>query len=97
MRSEAVISRGSLIAEAAAVLRAAGLATARREALRVWAELSGSRSPRLSSASGPAVAPDCAAAYVGAIRRRAAGEPLAHVTGWAGLPASRRSAPIGAR
>jgi release factor glutamine methyltransferase len=85
MRSEAVVTRGSLIADGAAVLKAAGLATARREALLLWAEVSGESLAEAVVGEGPAVAPDCAAAYAGAIRRRAAGEPLAHVTGWAGF------------
>lgn len=87
---------GSALDQAAAVLRAAGIAGARREAARiaeaVW-----------SVAAGQArVHPDRvltareAAALDEAVARRTAGEPLAHVTGVAGfrhleLTADRRA------
>lgn len=85
MASEADVARGSLLAEGAAVLAAAGLGAPRREALRVWAELSGEGS---ASALVPPAAPvsrERADAFAEAIRRRAAGEPLAHVTGRTGF------------
>ena len=67
--------------------RAAGIGEPRREALRLWAELS-RRAVRLSSARS-ARRPSserAAARFREAVRRRAAGEPLAHVTGRTGLP-----------
>jgi release factor glutamine methyltransferase len=73
-----------LLAEAAAVLAAAGLGSARREAHRLWAELPGQGAAAL-------VAPDtvitrqAAEAYLHAVHRRAGGEPLAHVTGRIGF------------
>jgi release factor glutamine methyltransferase len=74
-----------LIAEGVATLRAAGLAEARREAVRLWAEVSGESPADLAVGPASGVEPDCAAAYEAAIGRRAAGEPFAHVTGWAGF------------
>jgi release factor glutamine methyltransferase len=84
VRSEQVAAR-DLIAEGAATLRAAGLADARREAVFLWAEVSGESPADLVVGEASGVDPDCAAAYNAAIGRRAAGEPFAHVTGWVGF------------
>src|SRR3954471_7124322 len=76
---------GSLTRQGAARLAQAGVPEPRRQALRIWADL---------NRVGPAaalLAPDLdvdsssAAHYQHAIERRAAGEPLNHVTGWAGF------------
>ena len=62
--------------------RAAGRPDPRRQALRLWTDLGG---------SGPAVQqespvdPEAAACFERAVTRRLEGEPLAHVTGWAGF------------
>jgi release factor glutamine methyltransferase len=85
MASEAGVSRGSLLAEGAAALAAAGLGTPRREALRLWAELSGEGSASSLVPPGTAVSRARADAFAEAIRRRAAGEPFAHVTGRIGF------------
>ncbi|HUR95594.1 MAG TPA: peptide chain release factor N(5)-glutamine methyltransferase [Gemmatimonadales bacterium] len=79
------MSRGRLIAEAAATLTNAELGAARQEAMRLWREVTGDLSGAYLLESGAPVSPHCAAAYTEAIRRRAAGEPFAHVTGYAGF------------
>ena len=85
MASEAGVSRGSLLAEGAAALAGAGLGAPRREALRLWAELTGEGSASALVPPETPVPRERAAAFAEAIRRRAAGEPLAHVTGRTGF------------
>jgi release factor glutamine methyltransferase len=85
MRSEVTHTRRALIAEATAVLEAGGLGAARREAMRLWAELSGEAAHVASLEPEQPVGPECAAAFARVVRRRAAGEPLAHVTGVTGF------------
>src|SRR6185295_5173299 len=85
MGSEARVERRALIAGAAATLEAAGIAAGRREALLLWTELSGEAPAAQIVSPDQPVSRACAAAYGSAIRRRAAGEPLPHVTGWAGF------------
>lgn len=76
---------GALIAAATDEFRRAGLADPRREALRLWSDLSHSPAAQaMLNASQPAGG-ELAAAYSEATRRRAAGEPLAYVTGWIGF------------
>jgi release factor glutamine methyltransferase len=73
-----------LLAEATSALAAAGLPEPRREALRLWAELGASAAQVLLDgevASDPAQA----ASLRAAVRRRAAGEPLPHITGRVGF------------
>jgi release factor glutamine methyltransferase len=71
-----------LLAAGTGRLREAGLAEPRRQALRLWSDLGGS-SPALQQAG--ALAPETVARFEHAIARRLAGEPLPHVTGWAGF------------
>lgn len=78
------LSRRALIAEGAVRLRPAGVEQARREALRIWTDLFDEDTATALLAADDA-APPRAGAYREAIRRRAAGEPLAHVTGRAGF------------
>jgi release factor glutamine methyltransferase len=85
MASDLALVRGALIADAAAVLDAAGIARARLEALRLWAESPGVDPAAAVLYPEGRVSAERAAAYASAVRRRAAGEPLAHVTGWAGF------------
>jgi release factor glutamine methyltransferase len=85
MASEAGVSRGSLLADGALALAAAGLSAPRREALRLWAELSERGPASVLVPPEAAVSRERADAFAEAIRRRAAGEPLAHVTGRAGF------------
>lgn len=85
MASEAGVLRGPLLAEGAVALAAAGLAAPRREALRLWAELAEEGSESALLPPETAVSRERADTFVEAIRRRAAGEPLAHVTGRTGF------------
>ena len=85
MASEAGVSRGSLLAEGAVALAAAGLGAPRREALRLWAGVSGEGPASGLVPPWTAVPRERADAFAEAIRRRAAGEPLAHVTGRTGF------------
>jgi release factor glutamine methyltransferase len=82
--SEATLSRRQALGEAAQRLAAAGIAGAGREALRIWQDLIDPQAPAGADYLKDAIAPS-AEAFERAIHRRAAGEPLAHVTGWAGF------------
>ncbi len=85
MGSEVALSRRRLLAEGAAVLKAAGLSTPRRQALRLWTDLVDEPADAALLTEADDVAPEQGAAFAAAIRRRAAGEPLAYVTGRAGF------------
>lgn len=85
MASEAGLSRGTLLAEAAALLAAGGLGASRREAHLLWAELSGQGPSAALVPPDSAIAREQADAFLEAVRRRAGGEPLAHVTGRIGF------------
>jgi release factor glutamine methyltransferase len=85
MRSDVGVPRGLLLADGTAALEAARIDAPRREALRLWAELSGETPGEAVVDPRQTVPGECAAAYAAAIRRRAAGEPFAHVSGWAGF------------
>jgi release factor glutamine methyltransferase len=81
---EVLPSRRALLAEATAALAAGGVSEPRREALRLYAELR--FNPADAIVAGDAEAePELARALREAVRRRAAGEPLAHVAGRAGF------------
>lgn len=74
------------LAAAATRLAEAGVAEPRREALRLWAGLTGEASARaLADAAAITPAPERIAAYLAAAARRAGGEPLAYVTRRAGF------------
>jgi release factor glutamine methyltransferase len=81
---EVMPSRRALLAEATARLDAAGVSEPRREALRLWAELRASAAEVMVEGDVEAE-PELAAALREAVRRRARGEPLAHVAGRAGF------------
>ncbi len=83
---EVMPSRRGLLAEATAQLGAAGVSEPRREALRLWAELRSSAAEVMVEGDVEAE-PELAAALREAVRRRARGEPLAHVAGRAGFRA----------
>jgi release factor glutamine methyltransferase len=85
MRSEAGVSRRTLLADGASALEAAGIGAPRREARRLWTDLLGEPAGRAMLHPDEAVLPEPAAAYASAVARRAAGEPLAYVTGWTGF------------
>jgi release factor glutamine methyltransferase len=78
-------SRRTLLADATASLTAAGMASPRREALRIWAELSGENPAEAVMRPDGSVDPVAAGAFLAAVERRAAGEPLAHATGRMGF------------
>lgn len=74
-----------LLREGSRVLAAAGLPEPGREALRLWADLAAVAPGEAALRRGEGVAPAAAARFEGAVNRRAAGEPLAYVTGLAGF------------
>ena len=76
------LTRDALWEAGAAILAPTGLPEPRREAVRIGRELE----PGTAAIDPRAmVDPVFAARYLAAVRRRAAGEPLAHVTGWTGF------------
>jgi release factor glutamine methyltransferase len=85
MAPELALTRRGLLAEATDLLRAAGLGEPHREAIRVWAGLERTPLAPFQPGDNTAIAPERTAAFLDAVRRRAAGEPLAHVTGWTGF------------
>src|SRR3954452_14514806 len=82
---ELALSSAVLVAEGTESLGNAGIADARRQALRIWAELQGISLGESLLSSGGVVDPERAALYREAIRRRGGGEPLPHVTGTVGF------------
>jgi release factor glutamine methyltransferase len=82
---EVAVTLAALLAEAGSRLDAAGVAAPAREALRIWADRHGSQLGRAYLERTRSVALDDAMAYLALVERRAAGEPLAYVTGWAGF------------
>jgi len=85
MVPELLVTRAELLAEATRLLLEARLADARREAARIWSWLERRPASAMPLDDGVAVAPERVASFISAVRRRAAGEPLPHVTGWAGF------------
>ncbi|MGE5688791.1 MAG: peptide chain release factor N(5)-glutamine methyltransferase [Gemmatimonadota bacterium] len=79
------VTHAALLAEAEARLEGAGIAEPGREALRIWADLRGTTPGAAFLEREQPVAPGEQRAYLEAVARRAAGEPLAYVTGWAGF------------
>jgi release factor glutamine methyltransferase len=73
-----------IIADAAERLRGQGLPEGRREALRIWRDISGDQSAG-TSVQSDIVDPALIEGFEGAVSRRAAGEPLPYVTGIAGF------------
>ena len=82
---ELVTSRRSLIQKGTDRLAQAGMREPRRQAIRIWAELSQAAQADLLLARDLDVDPAGSARYQQAIKRRASGEPLSHVTGWTGF------------
>jgi release factor glutamine methyltransferase len=72
-----------LAAQGVQALADAGIEDSRREALRLWSDLSLPGSYLLDR-DAPVQA-DIAAQYLQAVARRAAGEPMAYVSGWTGF------------
>jgi len=75
----------SLLREASEQLQRAGLPEPRRQVLRIWSDLRGSGPGEALLDGAPPLEPDKTAMFQRAIERRASGEPLPHVTGWAGF------------
>jgi release factor glutamine methyltransferase len=78
------LSRRALLAEATAALAAAGVREPRREALRLWSELRSSSAEVLLDGEA-AADPRLTATLRAAVRRRASGEPLPHISGCVGF------------
>jgi release factor glutamine methyltransferase len=76
---------GSLTRQGAARLAQAGVPEPRRQSLRIWAELNQVDPAAALLTPDLDVDPSSAAHYQQAIERHASGEPLNHVTGWAGF------------
>jgi release factor glutamine methyltransferase len=82
---EATQTLQGLLESAGQLLAAAGIAESRREAIRVWSDLDRISVGATMLARGESIVSSRAEAYLSAIGRRAAGEPLAYVTGWTGF------------
>jgi release factor glutamine methyltransferase len=82
---EVAVTLAAVLAEAGSRLDAAGIATPAREALRIWADQLGREPGRAYLEQNRPVTHDDAAVYLALIERRAAGEPLAYVTGCVGF------------
>jgi release factor glutamine methyltransferase len=76
---------GTLIRQGTDRLAQAGVPEPRRQAVRIWAELNQTDPAAALAARDLDVGGPRAAHYQQAIERRATGEPLQHVTGWAGF------------
>jgi release factor glutamine methyltransferase len=79
---EVALSVQRLIEVGSGRLRLAGLQDPRRQALRLWADLSGTTPADRHEVT---VDSEAAARFEHAITRRIEGEPLPYVTGWAGF------------
>ncbi len=82
---ELTVPLGQLIRDGAERLRHSGLSEPRRQALRIWNDLSESGPARVFLQPEWPVDTSTATRFHNAIVRRAMGEPLAHVTGWTGF------------
>lgn len=76
---------GRLLTEARARLKDAGVEDAPREAARIWAGLLHMPTGEAWLARERQASGEEAARFLAAVERRAAGEPLAYVTGWTGF------------
>lgn len=85
MPTETGRSRRALLAEAVASFQSAGIATPRREARRLWTDLLAEPPGHAVLHAGEPVPVEQAERFLRAVARRAAGEPLAYVTGWTGF------------
>lgn len=82
---EATQTLQGLLESAGQVLAAAGHPESRREAIRLWSDLGQIHPAATVLARGESVECERAVAYLAAVGRLAAGEPLAYVTGWTGF------------
>lgn len=88
--TERVVRLGALLGQGTERLRLAGVIQPRREAFRIWADLGADPPGEAAPAEAVlalerAVPPLVSARFQEAVLRRAAGEPLAYVTGRAGF------------
>jgi release factor glutamine methyltransferase len=82
---ELITGRRLLIQAGADRLAQAGVPEPRHQAVRIWAELNQAEPADALLARDLEVDPAGAAWYQEAIKRRASGQPLPHVTGWTGF------------
>jgi release factor glutamine methyltransferase len=82
---EVSVTLNTLIHDAAGLLRRSGIADSRREALRIWSDLTATAPADAILTCGTRVEGGVAERFQAAVSRRSVGEPLAHVTGWAGF------------
>lgn len=82
---EVGVSLNTMLKQGAVDLQRAGLSEPRREALRLWSELSQSSAVDALLADRMVIEPSAVHRYRQLVERRSSGEPLAHVTGWAGF------------
>jgi release factor glutamine methyltransferase len=82
---EIAVAIEAVLAEGAERLRLAGVSEARREALRLWADLAGVAIPSVLLQANEPADPAIARSFHDQIGRRCLGEPLAHVTGISGF------------
>jgi release factor glutamine methyltransferase len=82
---ESALELRAMLDEGADTLRRAGLEEPRRQALRIWSDLNQSSGADALLGNATENEPQAARRYRESIRRRSAGEPLAHVTGWTGF------------
>ena len=85
MIDAAVRTVGDALETAASVLRSAGIDAPRREAERLWGGLRREGRSAAILARDERIASADDRAFAEAVHRRAAGEPLAYVTGWCGF------------
>jgi release factor glutamine methyltransferase len=79
------VSRRALLDQSTATLARAGIAEPRREALRLWTELTPEAGEALVLGPDQPVGPEDERALRFVVRRRANGEPFAHVAGRVGF------------
>jgi release factor glutamine methyltransferase len=96
MVPEIGVSRRALLDEATALLGAAALPQPRREAMRLWSQLTGEEPAELLLHSDDRAPPAAISHFRVGVRRRSAGEPLAYVSGqigfrWLTLRCDRRA------
>jgi release factor glutamine methyltransferase len=82
---ELITGRRLLIQAGADRLAQAGVLEPRHQAVRIWAELNQAEPAAALLVRDLEVDPAGAARYQEAIKRRASGQPLPHVTGWTGF------------
>lgn len=82
---DTALSLQALLEKGAGRLRSAGIAEPWRQALRVWVELNGTSQAETLLRRERPVQDGAAERFHRAVERRAAGEPVAHVTGWTGF------------